>query len=99
MAVIDIPRFVSSNEQVALRISYDRLPGLVHKRLEVPQEAVALVRKADKTARLLKGGESEGDFVDGVLVKKTPITITFALSSLASEDALDVAVELALTVA
>lgn len=98
MAVIDIPRFVSSSDQVALRVAYDRLPGLLRKRLDVPQDAVALVRRADKTPRLLKGGDGEGDFVDGVIVKKNAVNIVFGLAGLATEDGLDVAVEVRLDV-
>lgn len=98
MAVIDIPRFVSSSDQVALRVAFDRLPGLLRKKLDVPQDAVALVRRADKTARLLKGGESETEFVDGVLVKKASLSVQFGFTGLASEDALDVSVEVGLTI-
>lgn len=98
MAVIDIPRFVASPTQVAARISYDRLPGLLRKRLDVPAETVALVRRADKTAKLLTGGSSETDFVDGVIVKTAPLDLTFALAGLLSEDGLDVSVEVRLDV-
>src|SRR5581483_11011034 len=98
MAVIDIPRFASSPTLVALRVSYDRLPGLLRKRLDVPSDCVALVRRADKTAKLLAGGASESDFVDGVVVKKAPLSLTFALSGLLSEDSLDVSVEVRLDV-
>src|SRR5581483_8159061 len=98
MAVIDIPRFVASPTQVALRVSYDRLPGLFSKRLDVPPEAVALLRRSDKTTRLVAGGAGESDFVDGILVKKAPLNLTFALTGLTSEDNLDVSVEVRLDV-
>src|SRR5579883_595138 len=98
MAAIDIPRFVSSPTQVALRVTYDRLPGLLRKRLEVPADTVALVRRQDKTTRVLQAGESEGEFVDGVLVKKGALDISFALTGLQSEDGLDVSVDVRLDV-
>jgi hypothetical protein len=97
MAVIDIPGFVAS-DQVVLRLAFDRLPGLLRRRLDVPQDQVALVRRADKSVRLVKAGESEGEFVDGILVKKIPLWIQFAFSGLTSDDALDISVELGLTV-
>jgi hypothetical protein len=99
MAAVDIPRFVSSPTQVALRVTYDRLPGLLRKRLEVPADTVALVRKQDKSARVLQAGESEGEFVDGVLVKKGTLDISFALTGLQSEDGLDVTVDVRLDLA
>lgn len=98
MAQIDIPRFVASPTQVAMRVAYDRLPGLFSKRLDVPADSVALVRKADKTAKVLAAGASESDFVDGILVKRAPLDLTFALTGLTSEDGLDVAVDVRLDV-
>ena len=96
MAAQDIPRFVASIDQVALRVFYDRLPGLLRKRLDVPEGTVALLRRADKSVRLVPGGVSESDFVDGVLLKKAPVGLDTGATGLLSEDGLDVGVKLRL---
>src|SRR5579871_184132 len=98
MAVIDIGRFVATKDQVALKVAFDRLPGLLRKRLDVPKEAVALLRRADKSRRLVAGGESEGDFQDGVLVKKAPLSLEVSSTGLVSEEGLDVSASLRLDV-
>src|SRR2546423_1761671 len=93
MATIDISRFASS-DQVAVRVAYDRLPGLLRKRLEVPEGAVAVVRRADKTTKLLQPGTSEAEFQDGVLVKRAPIGLELTFPRLVTEDGMDVTVAL-----
>jgi hypothetical protein len=96
MAVLDITRFVAANDQVALRVSYDRLPGLLRKRLDVPQDTVALLRKADKSVRMIAAGGSEADFVEGVLVKRATLGLVFELAGLLSEEGHDVSVSVRL---
>lgn len=90
MAGIDIARFVGSKDQIALKVAYDRLPGLLRKKLDVPQDACALVRRANKSTRVVAAGEGESDFVDGVLVKKGTVTVELAMDKLLAEDGPDV---------
>lgn len=90
MAGIDVARFGATKDLVAMRVAYERLPGLLRKRLDVPQDAVALLRRADKSVRLIPGGGSESDFVDGVLVKKGVLGLDLTLNALVAEDGLGV---------
>ena len=65
----ELDRFSAPDGPFALRFRREDLPGLLRKRLEVPQGALALVRRAGGEATLLLAGAETGDLLEGVLVK------------------------------
>src|SRR5262249_60255608 len=77
MSVRDIPGFLQAQDVVAFRLTYDRLPGLLRKRLDVPEGAVALVRGSSGQAKVVAAGASETDVKDGVLLKTARIELKF----------------------
>ena len=66
----DVERFSAPDGPFALRFKREDLPGLLRKRLEVPQGAVALVKRQGGEQSLLLGGAETNDLVEGVLVRE-----------------------------
>src|SRR5688572_14983770 len=67
---VDIGRFAAADEEFAVRFRREDLPGLIRKRLEVPQGALALVRGDAGRTAVVAGGGSSDDVRDGLLVKE-----------------------------
>lgn len=64
---IDLAAF--SKVAFAVPFTRDDLPGLINRRLTVPEGALALVRRGDGEAAVLDAGESTAELTDGVLVQ------------------------------
>jgi hypothetical protein len=85
-ATIDIQGFAAAAEAVALRIDSLNLPGLLSKRLVVPEGAVAFLRDADGREDLVRaGGEVTGRF-SGVLAKEGEFAVPFEIHSLPTRE-------------
>ena len=65
---IDLAAF--SKVAFALRFTREDLPGLIHRRLTVPEGALALVRQSDGEVAVLEAGATASELVDGVLVQE-----------------------------
>jgi len=66
---VDIQSFAASEEEFAVRVKRDDLPGLLRKRLEVPPGALALVRPETGDAAVLEAGGESSELKDAVVVK------------------------------
>ncbi len=66
---VDIERFSTSEDSFAAKFARDDLPGLLSKRLHVPEGTLALVKDDAGEARVLEAGAETGDVVSGLLVR------------------------------
>lgn len=67
---VDFGRFAAADEEFAVRFKREDLPGLIRKRLEVPQGALALVRGEAGRASVIAAGATSDDVKEGLLVKE-----------------------------
>lgn len=67
---VDLLRWVSADEELAVRFRREDLPGLIRKRLDVPKGAIALVKSDAGETSVLTGGGTTDDVREGFLVKE-----------------------------
>lgn len=93
---VDLESFAASEDTFAVRFERDDLPGLLGKKLTVPDGHTALVRTGEgKDAIVLAAGGESTDAQGGVLVKNK-LTIDLDVDAGRSEDNLPFAVSLGL---
>ena len=66
---VDINEFAGNDEAFALRFKREELPGLLSKKLKVPEGALALVHRDDGDDAVLAEGEETGELTAALLVK------------------------------
>ncbi len=86
MATKDVQSFAGGVEALALALRSEELPGLLSKRLEVPQDVCALVEREGETPRLLGEGEAVGGRFRALLVKARDVVLSFEVEGLRSRD-------------
>lgn len=86
---IDVAAFAIAPEAVALKVSSADLPGLLTKRLVVPDGAAALVRDEDGREELLRAGaEATGRF-GALIVKDREFAIPFQVQGLPTKEGVE----------
>jgi hypothetical protein len=93
---VDVGRFASAEDEVAVRIRREDLPGLFRKRLELPAGLVALVRHDGAAASVVTGPASVDTLTDALLVKAARLRIEVACDAGRSHDDLPVQASLGL---
>ena len=94
---VDIGKFRGAEDEFALRLKREDLPGLLRKKLEVPEGVLALVR-TDGDAQVLEAGGESSDLADALLVKRA-CTIDVRIEAGHSQDDLPFEVSLGLALA
>lgn len=67
---VDFGRFAAADDEFAVRFRREDLPGLLRKRLDVPQGAAALVRADGGAVSVVGPGAGTDDVREGFLVKE-----------------------------